>query len=124
MKGAMTFLFPDAPLPTDARPKLQQLSALTPKGEELAVELAIRDWSRREDDVAQRLRRVDTRRMTYLRSLFAQFCADQNDVEARSMMLYSLVFGSYFIAAEHGGRTRSQVLRLAINHLLSGSREY
>jgi AcrR family transcriptional regulator len=111
-------------LPADPRPKLQQLSALTPRGEGLAVELAIRDWSRRDDDVAQRLRRVDNRRMEYLRSLFAQFCADENDVEARSMLLYSLVFGSYFIAAEHGGRSRSQVLRLAINHLLSESREY
>jgi hypothetical protein len=85
------------------------------------VELAVRDWSRRDSDVAERVRRVDNRRMGYLRSLFGQFCADEDDVEARSMLAYSLVIGSYFIAAQHGDKTRSQVLRLAIDRLLSES---
>ena len=34
------------------------------------------------------------------------------------MMSYSMVIGSYFVAVEHGDKTRSQVLRLAIDHLL------
>ena len=51
----------------------------------------------------------------------AQFCADENDVEARSMLAYSLLIGSYFIAAQHGGKTRSQVLQLAVDRLLSES---
>jgi hypothetical protein len=34
------------------------------------------------------------------------------------MMSYSMVIGSYFVAVEHGARTRSQVLGLAIDHLL------
>ncbi len=105
----------------DPRPKLQQLYALVPSGEGLAAELAVRDWARRDDDVADRLRRVDDRRMAYLRSLFGKICADDDDVEARSMLAYSLVFGSYFIAAQHGERTRSQVLRHAIDRLLSES---
>jgi hypothetical protein len=59
--------------------------------------------------------------MGYLRSLFAQFCVDENDVEARSMLAYSLLIGSYFIAAQHGGKTRSQVLALALDRLLGKS---
>jgi hypothetical protein len=59
--------------------------------------------------------------MGYLRSLFGQFCADEDDVEARSMLAYSLVIGSYFIAAQHGDKSRSQVLRLAIDRLLCES---
>ena len=59
--------------------------------------------------------------MDYLRSLFGQFCVDENDVEARSMLAYSLLIGSYFIAAQHGNKTRSQVLQLAIDRLLSES---
>jgi hypothetical protein len=59
--------------------------------------------------------------MTWLRSLFRQFCADENDAEARSMLAYSLLIGSYFITAPHGGRTRSQMLQLAIDRLLSDS---
>jgi hypothetical protein len=56
--------------------------------------------------------------MAFVRSLFGQFCADEDDVEVRSMMSYSMVIGSYFVAVEHGDRTRAQVLQLAIDHLL------
>ena len=104
--------------PGDARAKLQKLFDITSSPEGLAVELAVRDWSRRDSDVAGRLRRADNRRMEFVRSLFGQFCADEDDVEVRSMMSYSMVIGSYFVAVEHGARTRSQVLQLAIDHLL------
>jgi hypothetical protein len=59
--------------------------------------------------------------MDYLRSLFGQFCKDEDDVEARSMLLFSLFIGSYFIAVKHRGKTRSQVLQLATDLLLSES---
>jgi AcrR family transcriptional regulator len=106
--------------PADPRAKLRQLFELAPSAD-FAVELAIRDWSRRDGGVAERLHRIDNRRMEFLRSLFAQLCVDENDVEARSMLAYSLLIGSYFIAAQHGDKTRSQVLGLAIDRLLSGS---
>jgi AcrR family transcriptional regulator len=104
--------------PGDARAKLQKLFDITSSPEGLAVELAVRDWSRRDGGVAGRLRRADNRRIGFVRSLFGQFCADEADVEVRSMMSYSMVIGSYFVAVEHGDRTRSQVLQLAIDHLL------
>ncbi|HEY5052298.1 MAG TPA: TetR/AcrR family transcriptional regulator [Solirubrobacterales bacterium] len=106
--------------PADPRDKVQHLFELSSSAD-FVVELAIRDWSRRDRDVAGRLHRVDNRRMGYLRSLFGQFCPDENDVEARSMLAYSLLIGSYFIAAQHGDRTRSQVLQLAVDRLLSES---
>ena len=106
--------------PADPRAKLQQLFELAPSAD-FEVELALRDWSRRDRDVAERLHRVDNRRMGYLRSLFGQFCANENDVEARSMLAYSLLIGSWFIAAQHGDRSRSQVLQLAVDRLLSYS---
>jgi AcrR family transcriptional regulator len=108
--------------PTDPRAKLRQLFALAPSAD-FAVELALRDWSRRDSNVAERLRRVDNRRMAYLRSLFGQFCTDENDVEARSMLAYSLLIGSYFIAAQHGDKGRSQMLQFAVERLLSESWE-
>lgn len=106
--------------PAEPRAKLQQLFELAPKVD-FAVELALRDWARRDREVAKRLRRIDSRRMEYLRLLFGQFCADENDVEARSMLAFSLFIGSYFINVKHGDRTRSQVLQLAIDRLLSES---
>jgi AcrR family transcriptional regulator len=104
----------------DARAKLRRLSALAASGDEpLRTDLAVRDWSRREQPVAERLRRVDNRRMEYLRSLFAAFCPDEDDVEARCMVFYSLWIGSHFIAADHGARSRADVLRLALTRLLA-----
>jgi hypothetical protein len=38
------------------------------------VELAVRDWARHDKAAAQRLRRVDNRRMGYLRSQFRDIC--------------------------------------------------
>jgi AcrR family transcriptional regulator len=103
--------------PVEPRAKLQHLFALASTAD-FAVELAIRDWSRRDAEVAARLRRIDSRRMAYLRSLFGQLCADEDEVEARSMLTYSLFVGSYFIAAQHDDKSRSEVLQLAIDHLL------
>ena len=104
----------------DARAKLRRLFELAPAARGLfAVELALRDFSRRDRDVAKRLRRVDRRRLDYLYSLFRQFCADEEDAEARAMLAYSLFVGSYFVAAGHGKRTRAQVMQLAIDRLSS-----
>lgn len=104
--------------PVDPRAKLQHLFALA-STVDFTVELAIRDWSRRDARIADRLRRIDSRRMAYLRSLFGQLCADEDEVEARCMLTYSLFVGSYFIAARTDGKSRSQMVRLAIDHLLS-----
>src|SRR6266545_3437782 len=102
----------------DARAKLRRLSALAASSDEpLRIDLAVRDWARREQTVAERLRRVDNRRMDYLRSLFGAFCPDEDDVEARCMVFYSLWIGSHFIAADHGARSRADVLKLALGRL-------
>ncbi|MBW8711210.1 MAG: TetR/AcrR family transcriptional regulator, partial [Mycobacterium sp.] len=47
------------------------------------------------------------------------FSDDPDDVEARGMLAFSLAIGSHFIAAEHDGRTRPQVLQTAIQRLLA-----
>jgi AcrR family transcriptional regulator len=104
----------------DARAKLGGLFAVAVSlGELMKVELAIRDWARREKWVAKRLRRVDNRRMDYMRSLFGGFCPDEDDVEARCMLAFSLFIGSSFIVAEHGARSRADVLELAMGRLVA-----
>jgi AcrR family transcriptional regulator len=101
----------------DARAKLRRAGALTLSPWLLPIDLAVRDWSRREPTVADRLHRVDNRRMDYLRSLFGTFCADADDVEARSMLAFSLLIGNHFMAADHGARSRADVLELAARWL-------
>src|SRR5262249_52345056 len=69
----------------DVRARLRRAGALAFSGELLPIDLAIRDWARRDPAVAERLRRVDNRRMQYLRLLFGALCPDEGEVEARSV---------------------------------------
>ncbi len=103
----------------DVRARLRRAGALTFSPELLPIDLAIRAWSRRDQSVAARLRRVDNRRMDYLRLLFSAICADQDEVEARSTLAFSLVIGHHFMAADHGARSHADVLDLAAKWLLA-----
>lgn len=98
----------------DAAAKLQRLIAIVASADRLTstvtIDLAIRDWARRDPAVADRLRRVDNRRMAYLRELFGAFCPDPADVETRCLLVFSVYIGNHFIAADHGPRTRAEVL--------------
>jgi AcrR family transcriptional regulator len=102
----------------DERAKVRRAGA-TFSSDVLAVDHAIRDWSRRDPAVAERLQRVDNGRIDYLRSLFRTFSSDERDAEARSMTAFALVIGSPFIAAEHGELSRNEVLIAALDRLLS-----
>ncbi len=103
----------------DVRTRLRRAGALTFSSELLPIDLAVRDWSRRDQAVAERLRRVDNRRMDYLRLLFGALCTDEEEVEARSMLAFSLVIGHHFLAAGHGARSHADVLELAARWLLA-----
>ncbi len=100
----------------DPGARLLRLLGLTSPGV-VAVDLAIRDWARRDPAVAARLRRIDNRRMNYLRSLFGAFCPGADEAEARCLLYYSLLIGQHFIAAEHGALSRPDVVELAIRQL-------
>jgi hypothetical protein len=109
--------------PAPPRDKLQHLFALASSATELMpIELALRDWARRDEGVAARLHRVDNRRTDYLRQLFGPICRDEGEAEARSILAFSLFIGSNLILAEHRGRSRSQMLRLADDYLLAEHR--
>src|SRR5258708_219553 len=102
----------------DAGAKLRRLVALASSSRDLTkIELAVRDWARRDKAVAKRLKRIDNRRMEYMRSLFAAFCPDEDEVEVRCMLVMSLFVGNHFIAADHGASSRADVLKLALRRL-------
>jgi AcrR family transcriptional regulator len=104
----------------DSRTKLRRLFALTESvGDVWNIELAIRDWARRDPHVAGRLQRLDNRRMDYMRQLFGSFCADVDEVEVRCTLVMSLFVANKFIAADHGSYRRSDVVRMALERLLA-----
>jgi AcrR family transcriptional regulator len=104
----------------DARARLRRLFAIGASSDEvLRIELAIRDWARRDQAVAERLRRIDNRRMSYMRLLFGAFCRDEGEVEARCMLAFSVWIGDHLIVADHGPRSRAAVVELALGRLLA-----
>src|SRR5262249_33584036 len=103
----------------DVRARLRLAGALTFSAQLLPVDLAVRGWSRRDPAIADRLRRVDNRRMDYPRLLVRAMRPGEDEVEARSMLAFSLVIGHHFLAADHGARSHADVLELAARWLLA-----
>ncbi|MGW0251347.1 TetR/AcrR family transcriptional regulator [Nocardia goodfellowii] len=94
----------------DPRAKVVLAGRLTLSGDRLlGIDLAIRDWARRDPTVTERLRRVDDVRMDLLRDMIGTFCSDPDEVEARSLLAFCLAIGNQFLAAGHPGRTREEV---------------
>lgn len=103
----------------DPRTKIHRAGVLTFSNDRLLpIDLAIRAWSRHDEAVAERLRRVDNRRMALLREMIGTFCADPDEVEARSLLAFCTAIGVHYLAADHGDRTRAQVLARASDMLL------
>jgi hypothetical protein len=55
--------------------------------------------------------------MDDLRALFGAFCAEPGEVEARCMLFFSRPIGDRIIAADHGARSRADVIELALRLL-------
>jgi AcrR family transcriptional regulator len=103
----------------DPRAKVRLAGRLTLSNDRLLpIDLALRDWARRDAAVAQRLRRVDNRRMELLRKMIGSFCSDPDEVEARSLLAFCLAIGNHFLAADHGDRTHAEVVARAGDILL------
>jgi len=101
----------------DPMVRARRAAELTFSAELRPVDLAVRDWARRDADVAERLRRVDNVRMAYLRTLLGPVAADDEDLEVRCMIAFSLAIADHLIAADHGTRSRGDV-RAAIRRQL------
>ena len=102
----------------DGRVRLRRLSEIAIASEHvLDVDLAVRDWARRDRKVGRRLRRADDRRMDYMRAIFREFGLTEDEVEVRAFLAFSLWIGNHFIAAEHGDLTRADVLAASMGHL-------
>jgi AcrR family transcriptional regulator len=66
----------------------------------IAIELAIRDWARRDPGAAQIVEAVDAHRLECTRKLFRTVGYDEQESKARSLMLYAYVFGQSLMLYE------------------------
>jgi AcrR family transcriptional regulator len=107
----------------DPKAKARRAGMLTFSSDRLLpIDLAVRDWARRDTGVAARLRRVDDRRMGLLREMIGTFCSDPDEVEARSLIAFCVAIGHHSLAADHEGRNRADVLDRAAELILAPTR--
>ena len=102
----------------DADAKLRRLWRAAVDAGDQAFELALRDWGRRDEAVRAAILDVDTRRMGYLRRLIRQLAVPPHQVEARCLLMYSLLIGDRFVHVRHGRKSRARVLQDALDVIL------
>ena len=66
----------------------------------IAIELAIRDWARRDAGAAKIVEKVDAHRLECTRKLFRIVGYEEPEAKARSLMLYAYVFGQSLMLYE------------------------
>ncbi|MBZ4320777.1 TetR/AcrR family transcriptional regulator [Streptomyces huiliensis] len=107
----------------DARDQVRLAGQLTFSSDRLfPIDLAIREWARRDHTVAERLRRVDNKRIQLVRDALGASCTDPDEVEARALLAFCAAIGSHFLAADHPGTTRAAVIDRAADIILGARR--
>ncbi|GAB3302828.1 TetR family transcriptional regulator [Epidermidibacterium keratini] len=82
------------------------------------TEIAIRDWARREPNVARIVERVDTIRSSYLRDIFAGFCSEE-EAEVRTAIAMSVRLASQTMTLGTKARSPEDMLQLITGRLFS-----
>ncbi|GLZ79814.1 TetR family transcriptional regulator [Actinorhabdospora filicis] len=92
----------------DARTRLGRLFRIAAYGDgvltDITTDSAVRDWARRDPAVAERLRRVDNRRLAYLRALFGELFTDADEVEIRASLCFMVWVANRSLDLDHGSR--------------------
>lgn len=102
----------------DPRSRAVRARDLTFSEELLPIDLAIRDWARRDEGVADRLQRVDERRLDLLRKVIGTWFSDPLEVEARSTLAMLTTVGAHFITVDHGELNQADVWARAASIVL------
>ena len=106
--------------PDGPQEKLQRLFGLA-ASVDLDVELAVREWARRDDDVAARCTASTTAARTTCARCSSSSALTRTTSRPRCLLAFSIFIGSHFVATDHRGRTRAEVLHLAFDRLLIGA---
>lgn len=66
----------------------------------VSIELAVREWARRDTQAAAIVEEVDTWRLECTRQLFVRRGLPDGEAKSRSLLLYAYVFGQSLMACE------------------------
>ncbi len=101
----------------DAVRRLKHLSDIVIRryGDQLNLELALRDWGRKDLKIANILRQEDEKRIDYISGLFVEIYGDVKVAEAKAWLLFSLFVGEIIIAAPMKEQSREDMLWTCLN---------
>jgi len=102
----------------DATERIRRAGQLTFSDALHRIDLAVRTWARHDESVAARLRRIDNERMDFLRTMFATYVDDPDEIEARSTLMFALAIGRQFIATDHPDHSKREIVQLAAEYVL------
>src|SRR6201997_148942 len=88
--------------------------------EEIAIELAIRQWARSDETAAEAVASVDAARLKNVARLYRATGLEAEDADARAFLFYCFVFGQSLLFLEHGMRKRSALIAKSAETLLEG----
>ena len=103
----------------DPRARLERLTTIAGEGFNVQLELALRDWARRDSVAGRVMEEVDGRRVDYMRQLLREVGLEPIEVEARAFLLYSALLGDALLPADHGRFSRKRVMRESVAMLLA-----
>ncbi|MGO9397200.1 MAG: TetR/AcrR family transcriptional regulator [Xanthobacteraceae bacterium] len=105
-----------------ARDRLLELIRLysetvNPRG--MAIELAIRQWSRGDNTAAQVVARVDRARLKNVAMLYVALGFGPQQAEAQAFLFYSFIFGQSLLQMKHGSRRQRELVAVCSDVLTS-----
>ena len=105
----------------DARDRLKSLirlysERLNPEG--MAIELAIRQWARSDENAAAAVASVDAARLKHVAELYRATGLEAEAAEAQAFLFYCFIFGQSLLFVERGPRKRSQLVAKSAEKLL------
>jgi hypothetical protein len=76
----------------------------------MAVELAIRQWSRVDEAAAAVVARVDAARLKNVAMLYRALGLETEQAEAQALLFYSFIFGQSLLQMKHGARRQRELI--------------
>ncbi|QOZ06919.1 TetR/AcrR family transcriptional regulator [Bradyrhizobium sp. CCBAU 51765] len=89
---------------------------LNPEG--MAIELAIRQWARSDENAAGAVASVDAARLKHVSELYRATGLAAEAAEAQAFLFYCFIFGQSLLFVESGARKRAQLVARSAEKLL------
>jgi len=86
--------------------------------EAMAIELAIRQWARSDENAASAVASVDAARLKHVAELYRATGLAAEEADAQAFLFYCFIFGQSLLFVERGPRKRAQLVARSVEKLL------